>query len=225
MLRTVSSAARDQLASLPARAGDWTGDWRFPNGVVPRSAAVLVLFGVLDRRPAEARSDAVGRDLDVLLQRRAATLGSHPSQVSFPGGRVDEGDADATATALREAEEETGLDPTGVDVLGQLPELPVPRSRHLVVPVLGWWRRPSEVAAVDQRETQEVFRLPVADLLDPENRRTVQLEFEGRTLRSPAFELGGVQVWGFTARVLDGLFDELGWTEPWDRDRLVDPIA
>ncbi|NKF32243.1 CoA pyrophosphatase, partial [Pseudomonas sp. BGM005] len=116
----------------------------------------------LDSIPAQADEMTVAADLDVLLQRRAATLSSHPGQVSFPGGRREEQDADAVATALREAQEETGLDPAGVDVLATLAELPLAASNHLVTPVLGWWRSPSQVAAVDHAETVEVFRVPVA---------------------------------------------------------------
>jgi hypothetical protein len=72
----------------------------------------------------------------VLLQRRARTLNSHPGQVSFPGGRSEAEDVDAAATALREAQEETGLDPSGVEVLASLPDLPLAASNHLVTPVL-----------------------------------------------------------------------------------------
>lgn len=182
------------------------------------AAAVLVLFGRLDSIPAAEDAATVAADLDVLLQRRAATLSSHPGQVSFPGGRAEPEDADLVATALREAEEETGLDPTGVEILAVLPELPLAASGHLVTPVLGWWRTPSEVAAVDHAETVEVFRVPVATLLDPATRFTSTLTRERHTFRGPAFDVDGTIVWGFTAMVLDSLFDAAGWTIPWDRD-------
>ncbi|GGK92453.1 8-oxo-dGTP pyrophosphatase MutT (NUDIX family) [Curtobacterium luteum] len=195
----------------------------------PRRAAVLMLFGVLDDHPSDRRASAprVSDDLDVLLLRRADTLRAHPSQVAFPGGRIDAGDADAADTALREAHEETGLDRTGVDVLGVLPAVPLAHSNHLVEPVLAWWRAPSPVRAVDEGESATVFRAPVADLLDPAHRGVTVIRREGQEWRGPAFTLdtahGTETVWGFTAMLLDALFDRLGWTEPWD-DRAVIPL-
>ena len=69
---------------------------------------------------------------------------------------------------------------------------------------------------VDDAESAAVFRAPVADLLDPRNRGVTVIERDGQTWRGPAFEVQGHLVWGFTAMVLDALFDRLGWTEPWD---------
>jgi len=208
--------ARAEL--LAAAAGHaWGGP--FPELSDPETAhdaSVLILFGVLDRIPAVVPDAAVARDLDVLLQRRASTLSSHPGQVSFPGGRAEAGDADAVATALREAEEETGLDPSGVDVLATLPAIPLAASNHRVTPVLGWWRTPSQVAAVDHAETVEVFRVPVAQLLDPATRYTSVRRYGDRTFRAPAFDVDGTIVWGFTAMVLSGIFDAAGWTVPWN---------
>jgi 8-oxo-dGTP pyrophosphatase MutT (NUDIX family) len=159
----------------------------------------------------------------VLLLARAASLAHHPGQVAFPGGRVEPDDDGAVGAALREATEETGLDPSGVEVLGTLAPLPLHVSNHVVVPVLAWWARPSPVAVVDHRESATVFRAPVADLLDPANRRTAVVH--GRPYAGPAFlvghEAGHHLVWGFTAMILDRLFDELGWTEPWDEHRTV----
>lgn len=187
-----------------------------------RHSGVLVLFGSLDDVPSSA-AGIVARDLDVLLQRRSATMGHHPGQISFPGGGVEEQDADVTATALREAVEETGLDPTGVEILGTLPELPLAVSHNLVTPVPAWWTKPSDVAAVDHREAVEVFRMPVADLLDPENRRSVVHDLGTRQFTTPAFQVGERLVWGFTAIVLANMFDGLGWSVPWDERRTVVP--
>ena len=192
-----------------------------------RDAAVLILFGVLDDVPAARRSAhrAVSRDLDVLLLSRAETLRAHPGQVAFPGGRVDPEDADAVAASLREAREETGLDVDGVEVLGTLEPIPLAYSRHLVTPVLAWWRQPSPVRVVDEAESADVFRAPVADLLDRAHRGVTVVRTENGEFRGPAFLLptarGERLVWGFTAMILDGLFTRLGWDEPWDRSRVI----
>lgn len=216
----MTAAARDQLAALAAAGVTWPG-WPAADPAA-RPAAVLVLFGALDRVPAHHRTAAVPADLDVLLVGRAASLNHHAGQVSFPGGRVDPHDDGPVGAALREAVEETGLDPAGVEVLGTLGELPVPVSDHRVTPVLAWWARPSPVAVVDHGESAHVFRAPVADLLDPANRRSATFGQRLPVRRvSPAFLVGPHVVWGFTALVLDRLFDTLGWTEPWDRTLTV----
>ncbi len=237
-MHTLPDGPRAELVALCERGLDWHADVlrTLPDAARARRAAVLVLFGVLDavpaRRSAAASAESPGaaphsghvpRDLDVLLLRRAATLGSHPGQIAFPGGRLEASDADPTAGALREAVEETGLDPDGLEPLGTLSELPLVVSNHLVTPVLAWWTRPSEVAAVDHAETVEVFRVPVADLLHPANRATTVHTVGDRTHRLPAFTVDGRLIWGFTAIVLSRLFDELGWATPWDDGRVVQP--
>lgn len=212
------SAARAELLALIERQPDTSRVTpSIPGLTALRPAAVLILFGELDAVPdADAEHDL--RGVDLLLLRRAATLRSHPGQVAFPGGALDPGET-PTQAALREAVEETGLDPTGVEVLGPLGEVAAPVSNHRVTPVLGWWTRASEVAAVDHAETVDVFRVPVADLLDPANRVSSVVERMGRVFESPGFQVAGTLVWGFTGFVLDWLFIELGWDRPWDKAR------
>lgn len=225
--------ARADLAGLAAKvtssrglidsmARGRPGPWQDPmNESNSRAAAVLLLFGELDGIPAASQRPLVSADLDVLLVERAATLNDHPGQVAFPGGGVDSTDASVVAAALREAEEETGLDPLGVEVLGTLPALPLPVSNFLVTPVVGWWARQSPVDVVDYGESAQVFRVPVRDLLDPANRVTTVLRRGGTTYRGPAFTVNGLVVWGFTAGILSYVFNELGWSVPWDEKREI----
>lgn len=217
--------ARADLIRLAARAE--TFDFHPLSSVGPehsRSSAVLVLFGVLDSIRAADTVTPVSAALDVLLLRRSPELRYHPGQVAFPGGGREAVDADASATALREAQEETGLQPGGVTLLGELTPAMLPHSDNLVTPVLGWWHRPTPIRA-DGTETSDVFRVPVADLLRPASRFTAVVGDEVATHRGPVFELGpqfgNVPLWGFTAMILDRIFDELGWTIAWDRTRTM----
>jgi 8-oxo-dGTP pyrophosphatase MutT (NUDIX family) len=230
-------SARAQLMALADAVATGRGGRGFesfaglPMPSAPRTSAVLMLFGVLDDQASDhaADSQAVSRDLDVLLLERASTLRSHPGQVAFPGGRLDPDDDGPVAAALREAVEETGLDPSGVEILGTLETLPLAFSQNLVIPVVAWWRHPSAVRVVDVAESAAVFRAPVADLLDPANRGVTVIRRDGQEWRGPGFLVprfdergerdGDHLVWGFTGMVLEGLFDRLGWTEPWDHER------
>lgn len=186
-----------------------------------RTAAVLMLFGALDPVPAVSAKPLAPAELDVLLIERAATLGNHPGQIAFPGGTVDARDGSVVAAALREAVEETGLEADGVEVLGTLPALPLAVSNFMVTPVLAWWASPSPVAVVDYAESAQVFRVPVRDLLDPDNRYTATHRRGRQTYRGPAFRVNQVVVWGFTAAILDRIFTELGWAVPWDAQREI----
>jgi 8-oxo-dGTP pyrophosphatase MutT (NUDIX family) len=153
---------------------------------------------------------------DLLLTERAHDMRSHPGQVSFPGGSIDPTDASPEAAALREAEEETGVDPAGIEVFATLPELWLPPSNFAVTPVLGWWREPTPVTVVDPREVNAVLRVPIAELLDPAHRVTVVHPIG---YSSPGFMIGEDKeliLWGFTAGIVNKLFDHLGWTRPWD---------
>jgi 8-oxo-dGTP pyrophosphatase MutT (NUDIX family) len=176
-----------------------------------RQSAVLVLFGEGERGP------------ELLLMERASSLRSHAGQPSFPGGALDPEDGDPGTdgplrAALREAEEETGLDPGGVQLFGVLPRLYIPVSSFVVTPVLGWWHRPTPVGVVDPAETARVFTVPVADLTNPDNRATT-VHPSGH--RGPAFLVESALVWGFTAGIIDRILHYAGWEQPWDRDKQV----
>jgi 8-oxo-dGTP pyrophosphatase MutT (NUDIX family) len=174
-----------------------------------RHSAVLILFGEGARGP------------DVLIIERARTMRSHAGQPAFPGGALDPEDGPPEAdgpvnAALREAVEEVGLDPTTVEVLGQLPALFLPPSGFVVHPVVAWWRDPHEVAVVDTAEVAAVARVPLAELADPANRLLVA---HPSGWVGPAFEVSDLLVWGFTAGLLDRLLALGGWELPWDRTR------
>ncbi|HEX7107450.1 MAG TPA: CoA pyrophosphatase [Acidothermaceae bacterium] len=166
-----------------------------------RDSAVLILFGEGPRGP------------DVLLIERSRDLKHHPGQAAFPGGGAEPGDDGPASTALREAVEETGLEPSGVEVLSLLPRLWVPPSDNVVTPVVAWWREPSAVSAVDPAEVAAVARVPIAALAEPANRLRVRHP-SGRI--GAAFDVGELFVWGFTGGLLDRLLDIAGWALPWD---------
>ncbi len=104
-----------------------------------------------------------------------------------------------------------------------LPALYLPPSGFVVTPVLGWWREPSPVRAVDQAEVASVHRVPLTDLLDPAHR--VQVRHPSGVV-GPAFQVAGLLVWGFTAGILSRLLTLTGWERQWDRSVVVDlPVA
>ena len=222
-MTAVTEPVRAQLERL-VRSGHLWQRMVSPDQARARAAAVLVLFAdiVSPEDPAGAPAQSPG--VDLLFVERAASLNHHPGQIAFPGGRVDPGDAGPVAAALREGMEETGLDPAGVDVIGTLGDLPLPVSNHVVTPVLAWWQTPSAVSVMDPGESAAVFRVPVAELLDPANRRTAVVRRGMQVFDSPAFVVGERIVWGFTGLVLDGVFDALGWTLPWEPRTIEVPI-
>lgn len=202
----------DWLAELERRLPEVRGEdlSRFlPPPTGGRHSAVLVLFGEGAGGP------------DVLLIERARTMRSHAGQPAFPGGALDPEDGDPAGdgpvnAALREAEEEVGLERSSVEVLGQLPALFLPPSGFVVHPVIAWWREPHAVDVVDEAEVAAVARAPIADLVDPANR--LQVHHPSGWI-GPAFEVSDLLVWGFTAGLLDKLLSIGGWELPWDTSR------
>jgi len=172
-----------------------------------RASAVLILF-------AAGRSGP-----DLLLIQRSQGLRLHAGQPAFPGGAIDTADEGPVAAALREAAEEVGVDPSGVDIVGTLPELFISRTGFRVVPVLAWWRRPGAVAPVDAAEVAAVELVSVSELADPAARLMVR--GPGGFI-SPAFRVRGMLIWGFTAVLVDRLLALGGWARPWDTAKVMD---
>ena len=196
------------VSALPHVTGEQLSRFT-PPATGGRSSAVLVLFGEGELGP------------DVLLIERARTMRSHAGQPAFPGGALDpeDGDPDGDGpvrAALREAAEEVGVEPGSVEVLGVLPALYLPPSGFVVHPVVAWWRDPHAVHVVDAREVAAVARIPLAELVDPASR--LQVTHPSGWV-GPAFEVGDLLVWGFTAGLLDRLLSLGGWERPWDRTR------
>ena len=179
-----------------------------PEGSRPRRGAVLMLF-------AEGPE---GREL--LLTERAHHMRSHPGQVSFPGGSLDPGETPVEA-ALREAEEEVGVDPSTVEVFGELPELWLPPSNFAVTTVLGWWREPDRAEPVSPDEVHAVHQVLLSELLDPTHRIAVR---HPSGWVGPGFLIGedkDVILWGFTGGIIARFFAHLGWLDPDEGDTEV----
>jgi 8-oxo-dGTP pyrophosphatase MutT (NUDIX family) len=158
------------------------------------------------RRPASVLVPIVERpeELRVLFTRRTAHLRDHSGQISFPGGRAEAHDASAEATALREAEEEIGLDPRRVEVLGKLSDYHT-RTDFRVTPVVGLVAAPFELR-LDAREVDEVFEVPLSFLLDPANHQRLSREFQGRQVHYFAMVWREHTIWGATAGMLVNLY-------------------
>ena len=174
--------------------------WAPPPDSDPRQSAVLMLFAEDEHGPY------------VLLTERSHGMRSHPGQVSFPGGKMD-GQETPVEAALREAYEEIGLEPAGVDVLGALPTLWVPPSNVSVTPVIGWWSDHSEIGVKSADEVHAIHKATIKDLCDPRWRIRVH------SPRAPGFVMPGfligdnhdVILWGFTGGVIYRYFAYMGW--------------
>ncbi len=156
--------------------------------------------------PAAVLVPLVPRDdgLHVLLTRRTDHLHHHPGQISFPGGRVEDTDVSAVMTALRETEEEIGLDPDRVELLGELPDY-CTGTGFRVSPVVGLVHPPFALE-LDTFEVAEAFEVPLAFLMDPDNHQRHRMEYQGRMREYWAMPWGDYFIWGATAGILVSLY-------------------
>ncbi|MPV51097.1 NUDIX domain-containing protein [Pseudactinotalea sp. HY160] len=197
-----SLVGRYRAGDLPGLEGPHRYDPAEARGF--RRAAVLALF-----TPSAAPP---GSGIDLFLVQRSPHLLHHPGQIALPGGGIDPGESILEA-AVREGEEETGVPAAGIEIVGRLGTVTVPVSDNIVTPVVGWCDDPGHLPHTDTAEVLEPLRVPVTALLDPANRATIT--FMGH--RSAGFRAPTGWVWGFTGNLLDYVFDQLGWTVPWDR--------
>ncbi|MBX7431225.1 CoA pyrophosphatase [Mycobacterium sp. Y57] len=183
-----------------------------------RDAAVLVLFS----GPSGGVAGTLPPDADLLVTVRSATLRHHAGQAAFPGGAADPGDRDPVHTALREANEETGIETGRLQPLATLERMFIPPSGFHVVPVLAYSPDPGPVAVVDESETAHVARVPVRAFVNPENRIMVYRRQNTRRTAGPAFLLNEMLVWGFTGQVIAAMLDVAGWSTSWDTDHVME---
>ncbi len=142
----------------------------------------------------------------VLFTRRTETVETHKGQISFPGGAADPGDADVQSTALRETEEEMGIPPTQIEVLGVLDDLPTTVSKFVVAPVIGIIPYPF-LFRINSAEIAEVLTVPLRVFRDPSHLRVERREREGRTFDAYVYRYDKHEIWGVTARIMKGFVD------------------
>jgi 8-oxo-dGTP pyrophosphatase MutT (NUDIX family) len=161
----------------------------------PREGGVLVILYLLNEA------------VHLVLTRRRDDLNSHAGQISFPGGRRENGESLIT-TAVREAQEELSVDPSNLNHLGRLACLYIPPSDYEVHPFVAWHAgRPVFIPQVD--EVAEILEIPLAHLLDPANCREEVWAIRGFQVEVPFFLVGGHKVWGATAMMLSEFIDRL----------------
>jgi 8-oxo-dGTP pyrophosphatase MutT (NUDIX family) len=193
--------ARHRLRPLEAAGGLGDGldvvinpEYVPPRGFAPREAAVLI--------PIVERDSAT-----VLMTRRTMQLRKHPGQIAFPGGKVDPTDADAAAAALREAQEEIGLDPHLVQPIGRLDPY-IAGTGYRITAVVARVA-PDHNLVLNPEEVDAAFEVPLAFLMNPRNHQAITREFDG--VRHLLYEMPYAQhhIWGVTAGIIRGLYERL----------------
>lgn len=186
---------------LPAPGGAAVDDLRYGASSLGRRPALQAFFPERPTPAAVLVPLVERRDgLTVLFTRRAGHLRNHAGQISFPGGRLEPGDSGPVAAALRESEEEIGLERRHVTVAGFLPDHVVV-SGYRVTPVVGFVR-PGFALRLDQSEVAEAFEAPLPFFLDPRNHVPRTRHFEGHEVTLVDMPFGPHNIWGATANML-----------------------
>jgi 8-oxo-dGTP pyrophosphatase MutT (NUDIX family) len=172
----------------------------------PEDALTLEVRGAVNAAVLVPLYVARGR-LHAVFTKRQDDLRRHPGEISFPGGRYDEGEPDLRATALREAHEEIGLPEDGVDIVGALQPTPTIATGYAVYPFVGLIEA-GRTWTPSAREVAEVLELPLDALLAGYGRR--RLIRRGVPIRTDTYAVGNHLIWGATARILADLFDRIG---------------
>lgn len=173
---------------MPPGSREWPADLRRKMCEGLRPAGVLI--------PIIEHADS----LSVLLTLRSSELTHHAGQVSFPGGSMESGDADITQTALRETQEEVGIRPEQVDVVGYLPPM-LTVTGFAVTPVVGLVEADIGLT-LDEREVEFAFEVPLSFLLDDKNQQSSQREVRGVIVPIIEFSYERRRIWGATANIL-----------------------
>ena len=168
-------------------------------GQLPYARKAAVLLGLFDQEGEPT----------ILFIRRSSTLRAHSGEIAFPGGGVDQTDSSPIMAALREAQEEIGLDPARVEVLGVLQPVFTVVSNYLVIPVVAFLPRGLGTLQLQVSEVTEIILAPLHDLTNPDIFHTEEWMRVGRTRTVYFYDYGSYRIWGVTARILNELLETL----------------
>ncbi len=152
------------------------------------SAVIMLLFYHLNK-------------LHFCLIKRSMKLKYHPGQISFPGGKIEKGESDYTVTALREANEEIGLNPKDVEIIGYMSNVYIPVSNFMIHPVLAYSEY-KPILKANESEVDEIISLPIYEFFNPVNITEEILKTGNSTIKTPCYKINSHIIWGATAMLI-----------------------